>query len=83
MSMGTSTMAAACGCVKTRLLEPEEDVWVTWRICAEHYRGEEDDRMVLAAAANQRRAEEADRQFDAEQARRHPSTTPKKAQSRD
>lgn len=55
--MGTATMQGLCGCCKTRLMEPEEDVWITWEVCAKHYRGEEDDRMAAEAAKNRREFE--------------------------
>ena len=55
--MGTASCVGRCGCVKTRLLEPDDNVWITWDICPEHYRGEPDDVMVVEAARNRRACE--------------------------
>jgi hypothetical protein len=52
--MGTSSMEGRCGCIKTRLLEPDEDVWITWQVCATHYRGTVDDTMAVQAMKNRR-----------------------------
>lgn len=50
--MGTATTQAPCGCCMTRLMEPEEDVWITWIRCAEHYDPEVDDPKIIEAARN-------------------------------
>ena len=57
--MGTSTMYSyKCACRKTRLLEPEEDIWIEWEKCAEHYDPDVDDKMILEAAENKRKYEQ-------------------------
>jgi hypothetical protein len=53
--MGTATTSLTCGCVKTRLLEPDEDIWITWTVCALHYEPERDDPVIRQAAENRRR----------------------------
>jgi hypothetical protein len=38
-------------------LEPEEDIWVEWVVCPEHYKPEIDDKMIVEAAENYRKRE--------------------------
>lgn len=47
--MGYASSQSLCGCIKTRLLEPKEDVWIKWEVCAEHYTPEDDAKIVEAA----------------------------------
>lgn len=65
--MGTSSMVGSCGCTKTRLLEPKEDIWITWAVCATHYNPEVDDKMIAEAAKNNREYEAAIRKYEIHQ----------------
>lgn len=58
--MGTATSQGPCGCCLTRLLEPDEDVWIEWIKCAEHWVPEDNARMI-EAAKNRRELEKCER----------------------
>lgn len=53
--MGTTSYNFTCGCRKTRLLEPKEDIYIEWTVCDKHYVAERDDPMIVEAAKNYRK----------------------------
>lgn len=52
--MGYAMVSSPCGCSRTRLMDPKEDIWITWIRCGAHYNPTEDDPMILQAAKNYR-----------------------------
>ena len=42
----------------------EPRIWIDWIRCSEHYKPEEDDKMILEAAKNKREMEKELRQTD-------------------
>lgn len=52
--MGTASAYGTCGCRQTRLMEPEENIWIEWVRCAQHYDPAVDDAIIIEAARNRR-----------------------------
>jgi len=62
--MGFGSAYWACGCRQTSIMGSEPRIWIDWIRCSEHYKPEQDDKMILEAAKNKREMEKELRQTE-------------------